>query len=211
MFQLQQVVPTPLIGNTAGSQIWATDCTLLAHQRYFVAAPSGSGKTTFQHLLYGLRADYEGTLLINNSDAKSLQANDWALLRQEKIAIIFQDLRLFLDQSALDNILIKNNLTQHKTVAEIEAMAKKLGVFELLNKDCGKISFGQRQRIAIIRALCQPFDFLIMDEPFSHLDSANVAICCDLIMQECKANNAGYAIASLEEKYDLVYDVEVRL
>ena len=90
-------------------------------------------------------------------------------------------------------------------------MAKDLNVFDLLDKKCGKMSYGQRQRIAIIRALCQPFRFLILDEPFSHLDSANTKKCCNLISKECQSQKAGYAIVSLEEKYFLDYDIEIKI
>lgn len=211
MFHLQQVIPIPLQDQIQQSDIWATDCKLQADKRYFIAAPSGKGKTTFQHFLYGLRQDYTGTIKIDNTNIQTLKADDWATIRQDKLSIVFQDLRLFLDLTALENIQIKNQLTNHKTTAQIEAMAAQLEVAHLLSKKCGQMSYGQRQRVAIIRALCQPFDFLIMDEPFSHLDSGNIAKCCTLIMEQAAKNKAGYAIASLEEKYKLVYDHEILL
>ena len=102
-------------------------------------------------------------------------------------------------------------MTNHKTEEEIVAMTKELDVDSLLEKKCGEMSYGQRQRIAIIRAMCQPFQFLIMDEPFSHLDSGNAQKCCQLISRECNAQKAGYAIASLEERYFLEYDKEVKI
>jgi ABC-type lipoprotein export system ATPase subunit len=108
--------------------------------------------------------------------------------------------------SAWDNIQIKNQLTHHQTEDQISTMAERLEVASLLNKKCGEMSYGQRQRIAIIRALCQPFRFLIMDEPFAHLDSANVVRCCALIQEECSQQGAGFAVASLEERYKFEYD-----
>jgi ABC-type lipoprotein export system ATPase subunit len=211
MFTLHQVVPIPIKDQIQSSDIWATSCTLKADQRYFIAAPSGKGKTTFQHFLYGLRQDYIGKIKIGEQSIKNFKADDWATIRQNKLSIIFQDLRLFLDLTALENIQLKNKLTNHQTDAAIQTMATQLGIDSLLDKKCGQMSYGQRQRVAIIRALCQPFDFLIMDEPFSHLDSSNIAKCCTLIMEECTKNKAGYAIASLEEKYNLIYDHELQL
>ena len=54
--------------------------------------------------------------------------------------------------------------------------------------------------------LWQPFEFLIMDEPFSHLDSKNIRSCCALIQEECASQGAGFALLSLEERYTLDYD-----
>ncbi len=211
MIALSNVVPIPLQDQIQESQIWKTDFVFETQKRYFVEAPSGKGKTSLQHFLYGLRHDYTGTISIDQQDIKGLDLNQWAAIRQKKLSVIFQDLRLFLDLTAWDNILLKNKLTEHKTAAEIEQMAERLGVADLLQKKCGKMSYGQRQRIAIIRALCQPFSFLLMDEPFSHLDSLNVQKCCELIEEETTANLAGYAIASLEERYQLSYDIEVAI
>jgi len=81
-----------------------------------------------------------------------------------------------------------------------------LGVASILNQSCGTMSYGQRQRIAIIRALCQPFDYLLLDEPFSHLDEANVKAACALIRAVCAEQNAGYILVSLGENYFMEYD-----
>ncbi|MGH1335335.1 MAG: ATP-binding cassette domain-containing protein [Aureispira sp.] len=210
MFTLDNLVPIPISDQLQQSDVWAGHCQLEATKRYFVAAPSGRGKTTFQHILYGLRNDYTGTVRLNTLEGeqvlKELTLDQWALIRQKELSVVFQDLRLFLNLSAWDNIQLKNQLTNHQTDPRIRDMAEQLDVSILLNKKCGEMSYGQRQRIAIIRALCQPFRFLIMDEPFAHLDSANVARCCALIQEECTKQGAGFAVASLEERYLFEYD-----
>lgn len=215
MFTFNNLVPIPLSDQLGASDIWGNTFTFEPSVRYFVEAPSGKGKTTLQHILYGLRKDYNGAVHINseagNLALADLSLEQWSDIRQKELSVIFQDLRLFLQLTAMENILLKNDLTKHKMESEIIEMAERLDVKELLQKKCGEMSYGQRQRIAIIRALCQPFKFLIMDEPFSHLDSANIQKCCTLIMEECKAQNAGYAIASLEERYFLEYDKEVKI
>lgn len=72
----------------------------------------------------------------------------------------FQDLRIFTELTALENVQLKNNLTGYKKKKEILAFFEKLGLSDKLNVKTGKLSFGQQQRVAFIRALCQPFDFL---------------------------------------------------
>lgn len=216
MFTFNQIIPIPLKEQNIGaSEVWRSTLQLRAGQRCFVSAPSGKGKTTMQLILYGIRKDYEGTVSIvmegGEKDLRKLSLEDWAKLRQNRIAIIFQDLRLFPQLSALENIQLKNNLTKHKSEQQIQAMAERLGVAEFLNKQAGILSYGQRQRVAIIRALCQPFELLLMDEPFSHLDAENIQKCCALISEECAAQKAGYLIASLGERYPLEYDSIIQL
>lgn len=215
MFFFQNLVPIPLSDQIRKSDIWANDFCFDPASRYFVEAPSGKGKTTLQHILYGLRKDYTGDVSIATSNGqfklRELTLDQWADIRQRALSVVFQDLRLFLELTAMENIRLKNNLTNYKSEEEIKTMAKSLEVDHLLNKVCGQMSYGQRQRIAIIRALCQPFQFLIMDEPFSHLDKANIQKCCTLISTECQNQGAGFAVASLEERYFFEYDKEVKI
>jgi ABC-type lipoprotein export system ATPase subunit len=111
----------------------------------------------------------------------------------------------------MENLELKNNLTNHKTKEQILQMAESLGVADFLKKKAGILSYGQRQRMAIIRAMCQPFELLLMDEPFSHLDKANIEKACELINSETKQNGAGYIIASLGDRYSLEYDHTIQL
>ena len=90
-------------------------------------------------------------------------------------------------------------------------MLKCAGLAEKRNEKAARLSFGQQQRVAIIRALCQPFDFLLMDEPFSHLDNDNIEIMTDLIMQQVKAVQAGLLLCSLGVEYPFVYNHKWKL
>lgn len=212
LFSLDNVMPDPLRGQVQNSNIWECRQQIEAGKRYFVLAASGRGKTTLQHVLYGIRKDYSGgiSVLLDHTltDIRQLRLEQWAALRQNQVAIVFQDLRLFPNLTAMENVQLKNDLTRFKTEDQIREMAALLGVDGLLNKKCGEMSYGQRQRFAIVRALCQPFKTLLMDEPFSHLDKNNITLCCQLITQECAAQQAGYLLASLGDKYDLPYDIE---
>jgi putative ABC transport system ATP-binding protein len=76
-------------------------------------------------------------------------------------------------------------------------MAQRLGIASKLLQNAGMCSYGERQRIAIIRALQQPFDFLILDEPFSHLDEANAKKAMELILEEVDKRQAGLIMADL--------------
>ncbi|KXK41205.1 MAG: ABC transporter [Bacteroidetes bacterium OLB11] len=114
------------------------------------------------------------------------------------MSIVFQDLKLFEDRTAMQNLLIKNELTQYYDQQTIESFAATLHVSHTLNRPIQTLSYGERQRIAIIRAMLQPFEVLILDEPFSHLDKDNTHRCVQLIEQEVKLRNATIIHCDLE-------------
>ena len=140
-----------------------------------------------------------------------MKAEELAIMRKAKLAMVFQDLRLFPQLTALENILIKNSLTEYKTADEIGQMAARLNVVDILEQKPTTLSYGQQQRIALIRALCQPFDYLLLDEPFSHLDEANIRQAGGLIDEELKATGSGLIIVSLGSDYGLKFDYTLKL
>jgi ABC-type lipoprotein export system ATPase subunit len=164
-----------------------------------------------------LRNDYEGDIFVANKEVKQHSIDDWAAIRQKKMAIVFQDLRLFLHLTARENILLKSQLTSDEkrdpSVAsslamtnDLENWSKRLGIAEYMDKTCATLSYGQRQRVAIVRALAQPFDYLLLDEPFSHLDKDNILIATEIIKEACAAQNAGLILVSLGDVYAFKYD-----
>ena len=90
-------------------------------------------------------------------------------------------------------------------------MAAELGITHILEQKAGLCSYGEQQRIAIIRALIQPFSWLIMDEPFSHLDNANIINAAQLIQRECTKRGAGLVITDLEHDTHFTYTRELNL
>lgn len=212
MISLSQLLPIPLKEMPKGiqpdSRVFGTESQFEKGKNYLVVAPSGKGKSTLLHILYGLRKDYDGTVAIGGKNIRQFSPDEWAEARQSQLAIVFQDLRLFPQLSALDNILLKSSLTQVCTETDIREMAARLGVDDVLNQLSETLSYGQRQRIAIIRALCQPFDYLLLDEPFSHLDEANIRLASAVIEEICRQRNAGKILVSLGERYLFGYDEE---
>ena len=73
------------------------------------------------------------------------------------------------------------------------------------------MSFGQQQRVALIRALVQPFDFLLVDEPISHLDDKNAAVMAEMMMKEAREQGAGVLVTSIGKHMDLPYERVVKL
>ncbi|MBX3101251.1 MAG: ATP-binding cassette domain-containing protein [Bacteroidetes bacterium] len=212
MVTFNQVVPQPLEGiYNPQSQIWATELAVPSGHLVEVMSASGKGKSTFLQIIYGIRKDFKGICQVNGKDIRHYSPAEKAELRRTKVSIVFQDLRLFPHLTGWENLQVKNQLTGHKTEAEMRELTERLGVAFLLDKPCGIMSYGQQQRFAIIRALCQPFTLLMLDEPFSHLDRGNIELCCALLQEECKHQQAGLILTTLGESYPLPYDTRLTL
>ncbi len=211
---LHNVVPIPLKDKLQQrpSDIWNTQQTLKPGEWIKIKAPSGTGKTTLTHILYKLRFDYLGNVLWNDQDIRTVTGGALAEKRQQQLSIIFQDLRLFNNLTARENIELNRVLQQpHYETNMVDAMAEKLGVAHILNQRAGLCSYGEQQRIAIIRALVQPFEFLLMDEPFSHLDKANTAIAAALIAEECTKRKAAFVLTDLDDDDHFNYTRKLNL
>src|SRR2546423_3631616 len=180
------------------SEIWGKDLQFDQSEYIKIVAPSGSGKTSLVHFLYGLRHDYIGTIDYDDLQINNFSAEEIAHYRKARISVVFQDLRLFPEQSALDNIEIKRRLNPYHPAEKVRDMAERLGIGDKLDSKCKICSYGEQQRIAIIRSLMQPFDFLLLDEPFSHLDNKNSEKAMELMLEEAESRNAAIVFADLE-------------
>lgn len=206
--ELKEIVPIPLKEKFSkrGSDIWNRNIQFNKGEWIKIKAPSGTGKTTFVHIIYKLRHDYEGAVAWNNINLKQITGDALAQIRQQNISIIFQDMRLFTNLTARENIELKRVLQKPLYEKEtIDIMAERLGVSHILEQRAGLCSYGEQQRIAIIRALIQPFDWLVMDEPFSHLDEENIRKASALIAEECKKRKAGFLLTDLDEDNHFEY------
>jgi len=197
--RLQNVIPDFIDKEkTASSQVWLNEIVIDKGQHLHIVAPSGSGKTSLIHFIYGLRKDFSGQICYDDSDIKKLSVESFSSFRQNKISIIFQDLRLFENETAGKNIEIKRILQPFHPASKIREMAARLGIANKLDQVTRTCSYGEQQRIAIIRSLMQPFDLLLLDEPFSHLDERNREIAMELIYDECTQRNAAMIFADLK-------------
>jgi putative ABC transport system ATP-binding protein len=180
------------------SEIWGKEITLSAGDLVKIVAPSGSGKTSLIHFIYGIRNDYQGKILFKDADIRKYNREDFAKYRNKNISIVFQDLKLFYDHTVLENLEIKRQLNPYHPKEKITEFAQRLGIEEKLHFKAGTCSYGEQQRVAIIRSLLQPFDLLLLDEPFSHLDNNNALKAMELMLEESKVRNASMVLADLE-------------
>ncbi len=209
---LQHSLPEVFADRTAVvSEIWHTECTFEKGKSYLIEAASGTGKSSLCSFIYGYRRDYQGMILFDTTNIKSLSVREWTEVRRSHISLMFQELRLFPELSAYENIQIKNQLTGHLSRTQILSWFDRLDIPDKAGQLVGKLSFGQQQRVALIRALCQPFDFLFLDEPVSHLDPENGKKMAALVEEEIRKQGAGLLVTSIGKHLELSYDKVLKL
>ena len=193
------------------SEVWNHELTFEKGKLYLIEAASGRGKSTFCSYVLGYRHDYSGQVLFNDVPTSTFKVRDWVEARRLHISHLFQELRLFPELTAFENIVIKNKLMNFKSQEQIATWFEQLGIADKMHERIGRMSFGQQQRVALIRALVQPFDFLLVDEPISHLDDKNAAVMAEMMMKEAREQGAGVLVTSIGKHMDLPYERVVKL
>ncbi len=193
------------------SDIWRQQVSLEKGKTYLIEAQSGTGKSSLCSFIIGYRKDYDGKILFDGKDSREFSTKDWTELRQRHISMLFQELRLFPELTAMENVEIKNSLTGFKGRKETEGWFEALGIADKMDAPVRLMSFGQQQRVAMIRALVQPFDFLLADEPISHLDDENSKVMAQIMMEEAHRQGAGVVITSIGKHMGLPYDKILKL
>lgn len=193
------------------SQVWRHDITFTKGENYVVEAASGTGKSSLCAYIYGNRRDYLGRILFNDTDISTLRPAQWQQIRRTQLAYLPQELDLFPELTALENIRLKNALTNHVEERQISGWLRMLGIDSRADYPVGRMSIGQQQRVAIIRSVCQPFSFLIIDEPVSHLDAANNAIAAEIIMHEARRQGAAVIATSVGNRIGIPVDNLLKL
>lgn len=206
----KQVIPTPLPDSCVqSSKVWGQRLTLDKNQSIQIEAQSGRGKSTLLHILYGLRFDYKGVCKIDGSEVSGFTTEQWRELWTNQFSLLFQDLRLFLDLTARQNLELLPDI--YSAGPNLEEMCKELEIDHLLDSPVNTLSLGQRQRFALVRCLLKPFKWLLLDEPFSHLDEGNAKRAAQLIENSTKLRRAGILHTSLSSTSPLTSDLRVTL
>lgn len=209
---LRQCLPAVFAGRDAiESDVWHQSLTFQKGENYLIEAASGTGKSSLCSYIHGYRNDYQGLILFDDKNIRQLSVKEWTVIRQRHISMLFQELRLFVELTAWENIQLKNNLTSYKSKKEIKGWFDLLGIADKWDTPVGKLSFGQQQRVAFMRALCQPFDFIFLDEPISHLDEQNGVLMAQLLSDEVTKQGAGVVLTSIGKAPQLNFTKTLKL
>ena len=138
-----------------------------------LVGPSGSGKSSFLHLLALLDESSKGKVLLKDKNTKDLSEEEKNLVRRNNISIIFQDNNLLTDFTALENVmmplLIKGENTKMSKKKALRFL-KEVKIYNRINHFPNELSGGEQQRVAIARALVSETDLILADEPTGNLD-----------------------------------------
>lgn len=209
---LHHALPSVFAGKDyIDSDVWHKEVEFEKGDFYLIEAASGTGKSSLCSFIYGYRNDYEGIINFDGNNVRNLSVKDWIDIRKHSLSMLFQDLRLFTELTAMENVLLKNSLTKFKKKKDIKDLFYELGIGDKMNTEIGKMSFGQQQRVALIRALCQPFDFLFLDEPVSHLDEVNAKNMARILTEEAMKQGAGVIVTSIGKHLELDYTKKLML
>ena len=143
---------------------------------YLLMGPSGSGKTTLITILGGLLSSTDGDVVINGEDITRLKENKLPEFRLNNIGFIFQSFNLLSALTAVENVavpLMAKSISRKVALDRAKEMLKILGLESRLNNKPANLSGGEKQRVAIGRALITDPDIILADEPTANLDSKN--------------------------------------
>ena len=172
-----------------------------------VIGPSGCGKTTLLHLVAGVRAPATGTVVTDGVDVTALDDADRRDFRIRRVGMVFQEFELLEYLTVLDNILlpyrINRSLTFEESVtARAKQIAEQVGISDKLGRFATRLSHGEKQRVAVCRALVAEPVLLLADEPTGNLDPTNTERVLDILIAAVRAT--GTTLVTVTHEYELL-------
>ncbi|MEM6470282.1 MAG: ABC transporter ATP-binding protein [Planctomycetota bacterium] len=189
-----------------------------AGRQVALIGPSGSGKSTLLNLMAGIFAPHKGSVIVDGRELGSLSSSERSDLRITSIGLVFQSFELLEYLTVLDNLLLPYrlssslNLTAEARHRAVE-LSQRLEISTKLNRYPSQLSQGERQRVAIGRALVTRPVLLLADEPTGNLDPHNKKQVVDLILDNATQQNVALVMVthdySLLDRFETLYEVGV--
>jgi putative ABC transport system ATP-binding protein len=186
-----------------------------------VIGPSGSGKTTLLHVLAGiLPAARAARLQVAGQDLLGLGEAERRTFRVTRVGLVFQDFELLAHLSVRENALLPYLISSAlEPGAELEprlaGLARHCGIGALLGRRPGSLSQGERQRVAVCRALVTEPAVVLADEPTGNLDPRSSAAVLDLLLDAAARIGSAVVVVThdhgLLPRFDAVFDLEAAL
>ena len=177
-----------------------------------ILGQSGTGKTTFLHLLALLLKPKSGSVLIDQTDLAQLGPAETAAFRAKHVGIVYQKPHFVSALSVLDNLLLANylaNKLQDKSRAR--ELANQLGFGEHLGKKTHQLSQGEQQRVSIARAVMNQPDVILADEPTSSLDDENTDRVVTLLRNQSEQIGASLIVVTHDQRLKDAFQNRVSL
>lgn len=180
--------------------------------RALVLGESGTGKTTFLHVLAGLRAPDNGRVIVDGEDLAVLSETRRDAFRGSRIGYVLQSLHLVKALSVLDNLRLASFLAGKRVPEkELRALLRKVGLEDRGNARTFELSQGEAQRVAIARALVNGPVLVLADEPTSALDDRNARLVIDLLLAVTAEHGAALVVATHDARIVPFFDYRLEL
>ena len=152
--ELQQTLPEVFAGRDGiVSDVWHRQVAFQKGKMYLIEAASGTGKSSLCSFIYGYRTDYQGIITFDGENVRKLTVKQWTSIRKRALSMLFQELRLFGELTAWENVQLKNGLTGFCRKQQVKDWFEQLGIADKWDVKVGKMSYGQQQRVAFVRCL----------------------------------------------------------
>jgi ABC-type lipoprotein export system ATPase subunit len=176
-----------------------------------IVGPSGSGKSTLLNIIGTLDRPSSGNVVLSGRNLSSLNDEELAAVRNEKIGFVFQSHYLLPQCSVLENVLVptvpqKGRRNDKAVVERAKKLLARVGLAERTNHRPGQLSGGERQRVAVVRALVNEPEFLLADEPTGALDAASAAELARLLLEVNRQD--GVALIAVTHALDLARQMQ---
>ena len=167
---------------------------------YGMKGESGSGKTTFLHLLAGILKPDKGTIILDGQEVSRLNEGARDRLRAESIGYVFQSFHLLQGFTCLENVLLAMSFLKQAKKPWAKELLERVGLTQRMHYYPRQLSIGQQQRVAVARALANRPKLVLADEPTGNLDPKNGQKALSLLKELCQENGSSLLLVSHEEK-----------
>jgi putative ABC transport system ATP-binding protein len=188
------------------------DWNVAPGERWLVLGPSGSGKTTLLHLVAGLIRPAEGELEVAGENLRKLDGMRLDRWRGATVGIVLQSLHLLRHLSVRDNLRIAQYLAHApQDVARIAETLGALGVADKAARRAAELSEGERQRVAVARAVVNRPKLLLADEPTANLDDRAAAQAVELLLEQAERHGATLVVATHDSRVKRSFERRLEL
>jgi len=190
----------PLPGGGLHRVVDVAEFALAAGEQRALRGESGSGKTTFLHLIAGILAPDSGHIALDGCDIEALGEAGRDRVRAEAIGYIFQTFNLLQGHTVLENVELGMAFGRGVDRAHAAELLQRVGLGDKLGHFPRQLSTGQQQRVAVARALANRPKLVLADEPTGNLDRKNAREALALIREVCRENGAALLLVSHDEE-----------
>jgi putative ABC transport system ATP-binding protein len=209
ILQTRNLTKTYGVGDTAVAAVRQVDLDIEDGEVVLVMGPSGSGKTTLLLMLGAMLHPTSGTIQVDGVDLAATHERRLPALRARHFGFVFQDFNLLSSLSALENVELACNLARvhgKPAVARARSLLERLGLGHRLDFRPDQLSGGEKQRIAIARALANDPKIILADEPTANLDSGHGHEIAQLLRQLATDDGRGVVIVSHDSRLKEIAD-----